>query len=117
MNQNYQLSYPYYLLQDFYFDLDRANYEDGCKLISYTIEKMKTSGIPELIECSKTWTNYEDYIKNSFRKLKGKRMTNGPIEGINSRVKTFKRVLCGYKNYNRFYKRIIGIINSKKGTD
>ena len=71
------------------------------------------SGIPELIQCAYTWQIYESYIINSFIKIDGKRLSNGPVEGLNSRVKTLKKIYNGYKNKERFYKRIILIVNKK----
>ena len=60
------------------------------------------------------YTSYKEFIKNSFKLYKGKRVTNGPIEGINSRVKSYKKLICGYKDYERFYERVIYVINSSK---
>ena len=74
-------------------------------------EALKESNIKELIDCGKTRENYEEYIVNSFLKYKGVRLSNGPIEGINSRIKTLKKIYCGYANYRRFFKRVIYIIN------
>ena len=55
-------------------------------------------------------------LKN-FKEYKDKRLSNGPIEGINSRIKALKKIYCGYSNYKRFYKRVIYIINQKKDTN
>lgn len=111
---NYELDYSYHLLQDFYFTSKRCNYTDGCLLIENTICRMEQSGIQELQECASTRKHYKEYIKNSFKKYQGVLVTNGPIEGINSRIKSYKKLICGYKNYDRFYERIICIINSTK---
>ena len=56
---------------------------------------------------SKTWPHYKDYIINSFIIYNGKRLSNGPIEGINKRVKELKNVMSGYRNSARFYKRLV----------
>ena len=83
-------------------------------MIENTICRMEQSGIQELQECASTRKHYKEYIKNSFKKYQGVLVTNGPIEGINSRIKSYKKLICGYKNYDRFYERIIYIINSTK---
>lgn len=114
IKNNYELDYPYHLLQDFYFTSKRCNYTEGCSLIENTIRRMEQSGIEELQECASTRSNYKEFIKNSFKLYKGKRVTNGPIEGINSRVKSYKKLICGYKDYERFYERVIYVINSSK---
>ena len=68
----------------------------------------------ELQQCGLTWLNYQEYIINSFIKYNNTRLSNGPIEGVNSRIKTLKKVYCGYRNKQRFYERVILIINSKR---
>ena len=108
------LEYAYFLYQDFLFISKRTNPEDGHELIKEFIEKMNDSGISQLQEVASTWTHYYEYIGNSFIKYKGKRLTNGPIEGINSRVKTLKKINCGYRNMKRFFNRIILIVNKKR---
>ena len=58
---------------------------------------------------------FKEYIINSFIKYKDRRLSNGPIEGINKRVKELKAIMSGYRNTKRFYKRIILIQNIEKG--
>lgn len=89
-------------------------YEEGKKLILETIKSMKQTQIPEFQDVAKTWSHYKNYIFNSFNVCDDRRLTNGPIEGINSRIKTLKKLCCGYRNATRFYKRIIAIVNNDK---
>ncbi len=114
VNQNSELSYAYWLLQDFFFVSKKLTFERAISYIDFTIKNMLESTSPELIKCGNTWSNYKDFIINSFIKYKGVRLSNGPIEGINSRVKSLKKLYCGYRDEQRFYNRIILIINSKK---
>lgn len=111
VKQDRELFYAVNALQDFYFESKRTKYSEANSLIAFTINRLKESNIKELIDCGKTWENYEEYIVNSFLKYKGVRLSNGPIEGINSRIKTLKKIYCGYANYRRFFKRVIYIIN------
>ena len=115
VKQDKDLFYAVSALQDFYFDSKRTTFEGAISLIDFTINKLKNSNIPELVGCGETWEHYKDYIVNSFLKFKGKRLSNGPIEGINSRIKSLKKIYCGYSNYNRFFKRVIYIINKNTG--
>ena len=58
-------------------------------------------------------------IKNSFIRINGKRLSNGPMEGINSRIKTMMKSANGFRNFNRFRNRVIYSINKNvpiKGT-
>lgn len=115
VKQDKDLFYAVSALQDFYFDSKRTTFEGAISLIDFTINKLKNSNIPELVGCGETREHYKDYIVNSFLKFKGKRLSNGPIEGINSRIKSLKKIYCGYSNYNRFFKRVIYIINKNTG--
>ena len=115
VKQDKDLFYAVSALQDFYFDSKRTTFEGAKSLIDFTINRLKNSNIPELVGCGETWEHYKDYIVNSFLKFKGKRLSNGPIEGINSRIKSLKKIYCGYSNYNRFFKRVIYIINKNTG--
>ena len=117
VRQDYELNYAVTSLQDFYFESKRTKFNGAESLINFTINRLINSNIKELIDCGKTRENYKEYIINSFLKFKDKRLSNGPIEGINSRIKALKKIYCGYSNYKRFYKRVIYIINQKKDTN
>ena len=82
--------------------------------MSLNFDSLLSSTSPEFVECGKTWNNYKDYIINSFIVHNGKRLSNGPIEGTNKRVKELKNIMSGYRNNVRFYKRIILVQNHKK---
>ena len=111
-----ELRHSFLMLQDFYSEEEYppTSIEEARTLISFTIFKMLNSEIKELIECAQTRSHYQEYISNSFYKINGRRISNGPIEGTNSRTKTIKKVHCGYSNQERFYERVIYIINSKR---
>lgn len=122
--QDQDLLYAYVLLQDFYqaarkWDksekrYDWVPYEKARTLIPFYVNQMLKSGIQRLESCGRTWNHYLEYITNSFIQIGGRRLSNGPVEGINSRVKTLKKLYCGYRNKKRFSERIIMIVNNEK---
>lgn len=114
VRQDRDLEYAYLLLQDFYSVTRKLTYENSLSYIEYIINLMINSSIKELNLCGHTWNHYKEYICNSFIKVNGNRLSNGPIEGINSRVKTLKKIYCGYRNPQRFYNRVILIVNKKR---
>lgn len=114
VKQDKDLEYAYLLLQDFYSVTKNLTYNNSLSYIEQCINLMINSTIKELNLCGYTWNHYKEYICNSFIKYNGKRLNNGPIEGINSRVKTLKKVYCGYRNPQRFYNRVILIVNKKR---
>ncbi|MEC5302656.1 ISL3 family transposase [Staphylococcus shinii] len=52
----------------------------------------------------KTLKKYQLYIDNT---LKYPNITNGPIEGINNKIKLIKRISFGYRNYDNLRNRIL----------
>lgn len=113
VNQDKHLAYAYWLLQDFYLTSKKLTYERAISYIDMIIKNMISSTSNELQECGYTWLHYQEFITNSFIKYNGVRLSNGPIEGVNSRIKTLKKIYCGYRDKQRFYNRVILIINKK----
>ena len=54
----------------------------------------------------KTLITYLPYISNT---VQNPHLTNGPIEGINNKIKLIKRVAYGYRNFYNFRNRILVI--------
>ena len=46
--------------------------------------------------------NWFEYILNSFYMIDKRRISNGAIEGMNSKIKTIMKVSNGMKNFERF---------------
>ena len=113
--QDKDLLYAFLKLQSIYLDLEKLTFDKAQSYFDSTIKSLLNSTCPEFVECGKTWSHYKVFIINSFIIYNGKRLSNGPIEGINKRVKELKNVMSGYRNSSRFYKRLILIQNSKKG--
>lgn len=113
VKQDPELGYAYWLLQNFYTYSKKLSYDRAISYIDMTIKNMLNSTSYHLQSCGNTWAHYQEYITNSFIKYNGTRLSNGPVEGINARVKTLKKIYCGFRNIVRFYNRIILIINKK----
>ncbi len=113
VKQDKNLEYAYWLLTNFYITSKKLTYERAISFIDMVIKNMINSTSYELQECGKTWLHYQEYITNSFIKYNGVRLSNGPIEGVNSRIKTLKKICCGYRYKLRFYNRVILIVNKK----
>lgn len=52
----------------------------------------------------KTLNKHVYYIKNTFDYYN---LSNGPLEGINNKIKLIKRTSFGYGNYNHLRNRIL----------
>ena len=109
VSQDRDLLLAYLDLKNIYFDLEHLTFQRAESYFEMKINSMLNSVIPEIVSCGKTWNHYKEYIINSFIVHNKKRLSNGPIEGFNKRVKELKNVMSGYRNRDRFYKRIIWI--------
>lgn len=58
-----------------------------------------------------TLIKWFDEIVNSFTLFNGRRISNGPIESTNSRVKTILKVSNGFKNFSRMRNKIMYSLN------
>ncbi|EFB46149.1 transposase domain protein [Staphylococcus aureus subsp. aureus 21275] len=52
----------------------------------------------------KTLNKHAYFIKNTFDYYN---LSNGPLEGINNKIKLIKRTSFGYGNYNHLHNRIL----------
>lgn len=78
---------------------------------------MSNTNLEEFIEVSKTFKNWFPYIVNSFMKdVKGRRISNGVIEGSNNKIKVIKRVSYGYGDFYHLRNRIMYVFNDNETT-
>lgn len=100
-----------YDLKELFLDIiNNSNYETAKTDILVWIDLCKNSGIPEMIEASKTIENWLEYIVNSFI---DKRYSNAYTEGLNNKIKVIKRNAFGYKNFDFFRLRLLYILEGK----
>ena len=50
---------------------------------------------------------------NSFDIVDGRKISNTPVESVNSSIKLMKRNANGYTNFERFKKRILYLLNKE----
>ena len=93
----------YYLKEAFYTVIDAQSREEAKNLMADWILSAQNSGIPEYTSCSNTLINWQTGILNSFDVP----YSNGFTEGCNNKIKVIKRNAYGYRNFERFRKRIL----------
>jgi len=104
-----------YSLKELYFEfLNAENRQEAKKLLSNWLLAAQNCKLPAFENCAKTMVNWSEGILNSFDCP----YTNGFTEGVNNKIKVLKRNAYGYRNFERFRKRILHIFNntSSKGT-
>ena len=113
------LNYAYHLKEKYReFNLT-ASYESCDEELNELIDDFRNSQLEEFRTFGKLLNRWKINIKNSFIRINGKRLSNGPMEGINSRIKTMMKSANGFRNFNRFRNRVIYSINKNvpiKGT-
>ena len=113
------LKYAYHLKEKYReFNLN-ASYEFCDEELNELIDDFRNSHLEEFRTFGKLLNRWKINIKNSFIRINGKRLSNGPMEGINSRIKTMMKSANGFRNFNRFRNRVIYSINKNvpiKGT-
>ena len=65
----------------------------------------------ELESLSRTLLEWRNEIITSYDRYQGRRISNGPVESLNARLKTIKNNACGYKNFDRFRTRALYSLN------
>jgi transposase len=87
--------------------------QDAEIFIESFIRALETARNEEFREIRKTFINWKHEIIHAFQRdsKTGKKYTNGMIEGTNNFVKTLNRIGFGYRNFERFRKRIMALFN------
>lgn len=114
-----ELDKAHTLLQK-YLEFNKCSSRDEAeKEIDDLINEFFYSNISSYIEFSKTLSTWKEYILNSFirvydpSKKKYRRLSEGPIEGLNSQIQKIHMNSTGFKNFSRFRKVVIYKINKK----
>ena len=107
---NDDLRSAYHLKELFYEILDCDDKKKGKELLSKWILIAQNSRLKDYQDCATTLQNWSKSIFNTFDYP----YTNGFTEGCNNKIKVLKRNAYGYRNFNRFRKRILHMFNYKK---
>lgn len=118
------LTYAYNLKQEYQEFNYTSNYDTCDKELNKLINDFRSSHLKEFQEFGKLLNHWRTEIKNSFIRVnvrikdkKGnfiivkKRLSNGPMEGCNSRIKCIIKNANGYRNFERFRKRVFFSLN------
>ncbi|MCP4990378.1 MAG: ISL3 family transposase [Colwellia sp.] len=104
----------YQLREDLYeiFELKNISKEEAKVTINEWCKKAhayKTKGFNPFTSFIETYRKYEDNILNYFTH----RISSGPVEGLNNKIKVVKRRGFGFRNFANFAKRLFLDINYK----
>lgn len=101
-----------YELKELYLIFNSLSTLDDARAnLAGIIKEYSSSNIESFRKFSNTLISWFDEIVNSFNMYDGKRISNGKIEGTNSRIKTILKNANGYKNFSRMRNRIMYSLN------
>ncbi len=104
LKQCYQLRedlYQIFELNDISKEQAKEKIDQWCK----DAQKYETKGFNPFISFIETYRKYEDNILNYFTH----RISSGPVEGLNNKIKVIKRRGFGFRNIANFAKRLFWI--------
>ena len=110
---NDDLRSAYYLKELFYEILDCDDKKKGKEMLSKWILIAQKSRLKDYQDCATTLQNWSESIFNTFDYP----YTNGFTEGCNNKIKVLKRNAYGYRNFNRFRKRILHMFSYKNSNN
>lgn len=94
---------------------ERINREATSQNVSLKIDDFlqdaDTIGPREFKNFARMIRRWRTPIQNSFDRYEGQRISNGPVESINSRIKSIKTNGNGYGNFARFRLRVMYSLN------
>ena len=91
-------------------------HEEARRYVERVINKLKASCNEDLDRIARTYAQWKNEIAQTLciKTSQGGRYSNGPAEGLNNSIKTIIKDANGYKNFERFRKRILILITHKK---
>ena len=105
------LKIAYYLkckYQEFNYTMNYYNCDDE---LDSLIDEFLNNKYSQFQEFGRLLLHWKEEIKNSFTVIDNRRLSNGPMEGVNSKLKCLIKSANGYKNFSRFRNRCIYTIN------
>lgn len=102
-----------YTLKENYIDFNRQ-FRPSREILLRLIDQFDQTGIYGFKKVSRTLNKNFEYIMNSFTRVEGRRISNGPIESRNNTIKLIIRNAAGYRNFENLKSRVIYVLNNKK---
>lgn len=107
LDQNLRVAYQ---LKEDYLVFNMKYYFDENKFDSIVM-KFKNSKLESYKRIPNMLIKNKEYIKNSFTRINGKRISNGPIESRNKSIKNILFNANGYRGFDLLLKRVFHVLN------
>lgn len=106
---NEPLNKAYYLKEKIRLLWDQRTRGRGALVLRQCIAEAMSSGVRDLMKLAKTLTVHADGILAYF----DHRISSGPLEGTNNKIKVLKRMAYGYRDDEFFRLKILGLHESR----
>ena len=106
-----KLKLAYELKEEYRNFVATATIETAEHELNQLIIKLKEAHISEYSNFIKIMNDWHDEIVNSFYRINGHKITNGPMERVNRDIKTIFGISFGSSNFIRVRNRVIFCIN------
>ena len=106
---NAPLATAYYLKEDLRQLWTQANKRTARRVLRDWLARARASGIRMLIQFAATLEEYQEGILAYY----DYRISTGPLEGTNNKIKTMKRQAYGFRDHAFFKLKILGIHETK----
>lgn len=106
---NRDLSAAYYLKEDARLIWDCDSKHHASLQLDAWLASARTSLVPELVKVADTVESHRDGILAYFDKP----ISTGPVEGINNKIKTLKRMAYGFRDDRYFTLRLLALHDFK----
>ena len=103
LDYNENLRWAYSIVQNLFEIIDEKNPDKKVTLFKEFMTYASNCDLPEFNKHIQTYFKWYKYIINSFYT----NFSNGITEGLNTKIKTLKRVSFGFRNFQNFRLRIL----------
>ncbi len=103
LDYNENLRWAYSIVQNLFEIIDEKNPDKKVSLFREFMTYASNCDLPEFNKHIQTYFKWHKYIINSFYT----NYSNGITEGLNTKIKTLKRVSFGFRNFQNFRLRIL----------
>ena len=111
LSWSYELNAAYSMKEEYAYINSTSTAENAEQRIDNFIAELVLYDVKELTNVARTLRHWKKEIVNSFDRVGGQRISNGPIESVNSRIKVIKQNGNGYRNFERFKLRVLYALN------
>ena len=105
LNINKPLATAYYLKEDLHQIWFQKNLADAKKFLGSWVAKAKASGIKLMIKFANSLLAHRSGIFNWFNH----KISTGPLEGMNNKIKVLKRNAYGYRDIEYFKLKVLNL--------